>query len=291
MTDVLTDQVLVVPTTDELAAADRLTAGALLEALRARRSAPPALPRVPVGPFAVADASRQQVVDHLVAAYRSGEGHVAFALHVGGLLSRSSAPYVRAMASADLVYADGVSIVGLARRAGAVDVERAATTDIAPELLERLAREEGAPPRVALVGGPEGLAARAGERLAETCGVDVVLAEHGYHDDWNPVLAELLEAQPDVVVVGLGAPREMLWVQEHRAALQGRLVLTCGGWFGFVAGEEARAPQLVQRLHGEWVWRWAQSPRRLARRYVLGALVVARLSLAARRRRAEVVLP
>lgn len=268
-------------TTEDLATADRRTAEVLRAAVRARGLDRPEMPTVPVGPFAVADATREQVVDVLEVAWRQRQGFVAFALHVGGLLERGDELFVAAMGWSDLVYADGVSIVSLARTAGAERIERAATTDIGIDLLERL-DAAGHRPRVALVGGPDGLADRAAAALEARFDLDVVFTTHGFHDVWDGPLVQLREAEPDLVVVGLGAPREMRWVHRHRESLDGALVLTCGGWFGFLAGEEVRAPRLVQRLHGEWVWRWVQQPRRLARRYVLGALVCLKLKRTAR---------
>ena len=273
--------------TADLRTRDERTADALLAAVRQRGLELPVLPTVPVGPFDVADATRAQVVDLLVAAYRRQQSFFAFALHVGGLLERKDELYVAAMGWSDLVYADGVSIVSLARAAGATSIERAATTDIGIDLLERLTDGSTRRPRLALVGGPDGLADRAAAALTDRFDLDVVFTTHGFHDDWSAPLQQLEELAPDVVVVGLGAPREMRWVHRNRASLGSALVLTCGGWFGFLAGEESRAPGVVQALHGEWVWRWLQQPRRLARRYVLGALICLRLQREARRRHAQ----
>lgn len=262
--------------------ADQRTAAALQRAIEARvpRLAP--LPTAPVGPFLVADARREEVVDRLVRAFQERKACVAFALHVGGLLHLRDDRYRVAMQRADLVYADGVSIVKLARQAGAEVIERAATTDIGPELLRRVSDTSDRPPRVALIGGPPGLAGRAAQALQEEYAIEVVGVEHGFHDEWGVPLSQLLAHDPDIVIVGLGAPREMRWVEEHRAALGNRVVLTCGGWFGFVTGDESRAPAWVQTFCCEWLWRWAQQPQRLARRYVLGALVCGRLSLGLR---------
>jgi N-acetylglucosaminyldiphosphoundecaprenol N-acetyl-beta-D-mannosaminyltransferase len=78
--------------------------------------------------------------------------------------------------------------------------------------------------------------------------------------------------------VGLGAPREMKWVDQHVKDLPPSLVMTCGGWFGFITQDEKRAPQWVCDAGLEWTYRIAQSPRRLAKRYARGALSTAALS-------------
>lgn len=239
---------------------------------------------VDVGGLPLLDDTRHGVVDRLHRALRAGEPCTAFALHVGGLLHRDDVAYVRAMHEADVVYADGASVLLLGKLAGARRLERAATTDIGVDLLERL-RSEGESLTTVLVGGPPGLAERAGAALAHRFGVAVVHATHGFHDDWGPVLDLIRCERPQLVVVGMGAPREMVWTAEHRTALGSALVLTCGGWFGFLAGEESRAPAWMQRAGLEWCWRLAQSPRRLASRYLRGAVVSAGLAarIAARR--------
>lgn len=251
----------------------------------------PAAATVPVGPFRVTDADSRTLVRAVVgraAATRGTRPCTAFALHVGGLNEREDVAFRAAMAEADVVYADGMSVVLLARLAGARHLDRAGTTDIGWGLLSETARVLGRPARVALLGGPPGLADRAGVVLAERAGVDVRSTDHGYHEQWAGVLAGLRAARPDVLVVGMGAPREMLWVQAHLAELPPCLVLTCGGWFGFLTGDEKRAPQWMQTAGLEWVFRVAQAPGRLTGRYATGVATTARLALPLLRERARV---
>lgn len=226
---------------------------------------------VDVGPFRVLDASQDEFVEHVVSAAGVADRplHV-YALHVGGLNARHDERFVAAMRLGDVVGADGGSIIMLARVAGAVAIERVPTTDIGWTILRGLATRWGRPPRVALVGGPPGLARRAGDILAADLRVDVVHTEHGYHEDWTTPLAALREARPDVTLVGMGAPREMVWCHDNRESLTGSLLLTCGGWFGHLVGDERRAPRVLRRAGLEWIARVAQSPRRLLPRYARG---------------------
>ena len=206
---------------------------------------------------------------------------LAFALHVGGLNARHERDFVVAMRQADIVYADGGSVVWLARLSGATDVERAPTTDIGWEVLRGFAQRVGRVPRVALIGGPPGLAARAAEVLAAAEVAEVALVDHGFHQDWHEPLARLRAVNPDVTVIGLGAPREMVWSKQHRTELPSGLVLTCGGWFGHLVGDERRAPRVLRRSGLEWIARVAQAPTRLGPRYARGIAVTATLALRA----------
>lgn len=233
--------------------------------------------RVHVGPFLVDDLTQEEVVDRAVelALDPQGRPRTLYALHVGGLNARRDPVFVQEMNSADVVYADGGSVVALGRIAGAGELERSPTTDIGWDVLRRLAQQGGRPPRLALVGGSEGLAAHAGAVLAEHgCG-EVVFATDGYVSDWSGTVRELAKTRPDVIIVGLGAPLEMLWTARWSHALPPSLVLTCGGWFGFLVGQEKRAPRALRLPGLEWVARVAQSPRRLGGRYARGLLTTA----------------
>jgi N-acetylglucosaminyldiphosphoundecaprenol N-acetyl-beta-D-mannosaminyltransferase len=245
------------------------------------------VPEVEVGPFWVSDSPKDELVAHVVElTLRSTKRPVfAYALHVGGLNARRERDFVVAMRQADVVYADGGSVVWLARLAGGDRVERAPTTDIGWEVMHGFATKAGRLPRVALIGGPEGLAERAAAVIEGAGAAEVVHVDHGFHTDWDAPLEQLRTAAPDITIVGLGAPREMVWSQRHRDELPAGLVLTCGGWFGHIVGDEKRAPRLLRRSGLEWIARVAQAPGRLGPRYAKGAGATAVLALRTWRRR------
>lgn len=86
-------------------------------------------------------------------------------------------------------------------------------------------------------------------------------------------LAErIARAQPDVVWVGLGTPRQDVFVARFRDRLSTTLV-PVGAAFDFHAGTKPTAPQMLQRTGLEWAFRFASEPRRLWRRYLIGNLV------------------
>jgi N-acetylglucosaminyldiphosphoundecaprenol N-acetyl-beta-D-mannosaminyltransferase len=76
-------------------------------------------------------------------------------------------------------------------------------------------------------------------------------------------------AAPDFVWVGLGSPRQELWLATHRDRLTAPVLLAVGAAFDFHAGRRPRAPRLMQRTGTEWVYRFRTEPRRLGRRYLV----------------------
>lgn len=232
------------------------------------------IPTVAVGPFEVAALPKRELVDLIVQWPLENGPAVMCHLHVGALNHRDDPDFVEAMAAADVVYADGSATVLIGRVAGADNLERAGLTDIGHDILEHLATRLGRPVRTALLGGPDGLADRAGAVLASAHPAEVVFSEHGYHDDteWPAILETCRAANPDVLFVGFGMPREALWAQKYRAQLPNALILAAGGFFGHVAGDEKRAPEWAQKAGMEWMWRVAQDPQGKAKRYAQGAL-------------------
>lgn len=230
---------------------------------------------VEVGGVPVADASREKVIE-LASEPAGNAPRLVYAMHVGGLLLLKDSAYLEAMNGADLVYADGAAVVMLGRAAGG-RLDRAPTTDIGRSVIAALAVRLMRPARVALVGGPPGLAEKVVGAIEADGDAEVVLCAHGYFDDDTEVLGRLWTSEPDIIVLGLGMPREALWSYARRAALPPAVVLTCGGWFGFLAGEERRAPAILRATGFEWTYRLGQHFPRLIGRYSRGLLAVLRL--------------
>lgn len=80
-------------------------------------------------------------------------------------------------------------------------------------------------------------------------------------------------AAPDVLVVGLGAPRQEIWVHNVRERLNAKTVLCVGATIDFLAGEKSRAPVWIRRGGIEWLHRMVTEPRRMAGRYIHDAFV------------------
>lgn len=212
-----------------------------------------------------------------------------FAAHVTSLNHVHDRSFVNAFNLAHAAHADGISW-SIVAAAGGQEVRKVATSDLAPLIMEGLAGALGRPVRIAVLGGEmrrhaeNTVAARAGRTLELSNRVELVQASHGYHLNWRPILEQTRHADPDIILVGMGMPREAYWVRSHLEALPPAIVITCGGWLRILAGEESRAPAWAQRLHLEWAHRIITDPHRTARRYAVGVFNLAYRSSQAVRR-------
>ena len=87
------------------------------------------------------------------------------------------------------------------------------------------------------------------------------------HDEREQAVAKIRDSGAAITFVGLGCPRQEVWAYEFREALS-MPVIAVGAAFGFHAGTLPQAPAVMQRFGLEWLFRLAQEPRRLWKRYI-----------------------
>ena len=180
----------------------------------------------------------------------------------------------QAYAGADLVLADGWPLVFASRWLGKPLPARVAGSDLVPALL---AARPGM--RVFLLGAAPGVAATAAHRIRATWpGVDVTgtwSPPPGFEQDKlesQRILRRIAEALPDLLVVGLGAPKQELWVHQCSSQLRAKVAVCAGATIDFLAGHRRRAPQWMRRIGLEWLHRMMCEPRRLSGRYLRDAI-------------------
>ena len=176
-----------------------------------------------------------------------------------------------ALDGCELATADGQAVVWAARLLGRPLPERVAGIDLMEGLL-------GA---ATIKGLPRVPPWRAhGRRRPSPARDRIPLPRHRHRGVASRVLqprrkrmtvVELVGASaPDILFVAFETPAKELFLARNRSRLAIPFVMGVGGAFDVLAGERKRAPRLLQRLGLEWLFRLAQDPRRLARRYVVG---------------------
>jgi N-acetylglucosaminyldiphosphoundecaprenol N-acetyl-beta-D-mannosaminyltransferase len=175
--------------------------------------------------------------------------------------ARQSAALYETICGADLVVPDGTGIV-FALRSRGFRTERIAGIDLAYLLMARLSSANG---RVFLLGGAPGVAAAAGARLArELPGLQIVGTHDGYFsaEHETMVLTKIRKAHPDLLVVGMGTPRQELWLARYWRSLEVTVGIGVGGSIDIWAGRLQRAPMIMRRMGLEWLYRvWIQPQR------------------------------
>jgi N-acetylglucosaminyldiphosphoundecaprenol N-acetyl-beta-D-mannosaminyltransferase len=170
--------------------------------------------------------------------------------------------------AADLVVADGMSVVWALRAAGINVPERVAGVDLMVKLLE-CGGAEGL--RVYFLGAkPEVVTKLSRDCAARYPGLVVAGYRDGYFTaaDQAAIAEEIRAAKPHMLFVGMPSPFKETWVEEYRGRLNVPVIIGVGGSFDVLAGFVERAPAIMQRLGLEWAWRLMMEPRKLWKRYL-----------------------
>jgi len=174
------------------------------------------------------------------------------------------------LTSADVLYADGMSLVWASRLLGRPLPARLSSADYAGDFARACAERDVS---VYLLGGAGTVAERAADRLiAEAPGLRVAGVADGYFDptDGADVVDRINRANPDLLLVGMGSPWQERWSAERRDALNVPVIWCVGALFDYLADVEPRAPRWMSRNGLEWVYRLTVDPRGKAERYLLG---------------------
>jgi N-acetylglucosaminyldiphosphoundecaprenol N-acetyl-beta-D-mannosaminyltransferase len=185
---------------------------------------------------------------------------------------------------ADLVNADGQSVVWGARLLGHDVPERVAGIDLMQELIA-LAAERGL--GIYVLGSRDVTLNRALEHLrARHPSLKVSGFENGYYSDADEsqVVERIRASGAELLFVAMSSPRKEDFVARNRDRLGVSLTMGVGGAVDVLAGATKRAPMWMQRAGLEWLYRVVQEPRRMWRRYLVGNLRFAKLVLGERLR-------
>jgi N-acetylglucosaminyldiphosphoundecaprenol N-acetyl-beta-D-mannosaminyltransferase len=184
---------------------------------------------------------------------------------------------------AALVVTDGRPVVWAANFLG-VDIPGTVPgSDLVPAIFES-AQLEKTPIKVFLLGAMPGVADRAKENIHQKWPLIEVVGtlspEFGF--DKNVVasksICEIINtSNAELLVIGLGAPKQELWIMQYAPQISVKVALCVGATIDFLAGEKARAPIWMRKVGLEWLHRMLSEPKRLAKRYLVDAVVFPRL--------------
>lgn len=186
---------------------------------------------------------------------------------------RDNENYRQIVNGAALVNPDGVPVVWVARAKGKKDMQRTGGPDFMALTLKE-STSEG--PRHFFYGGNETTKDRLLKMVQQRWPQAVVAGaiappfrQSGEMEDPS-VIDEINAASPDILWVGLGSPKQDVWMANHRNQLTCPVICGVGAAFDFIAGTKPMAPNWMRSNGLEWLFRLGCEPRRLWRRYLIG---------------------
>jgi N-acetylglucosaminyldiphosphoundecaprenol N-acetyl-beta-D-mannosaminyltransferase len=131
--------------------------------------------------------------------------------------------------------------------------------------------------RLFFLGARPGVAERAAERLCRRYpALQIAGTQHGYFSpaagdpEHEAVLARIAAGRADILLVGMGMPRQERWIGDNWERLSATVIMTAGAVFDYASGHLRRPPPVFSRTGLEWLGRLLIEPRRLWRRYLIG---------------------
>ena len=173
---------------------------------------------------------------------------------------------------AHLVIPDGIGVIYSAKLLGTPLKGRVPGIDFSAGMLAHMDKVGG---RVFLLGAKPGIAEEAGRRISQQFPNLVICGTHdGYFKEDEPVVAQIRQAQADLLFVCLGAPRQEKFMARWGKELGVKLAMGLGGSLDVYAGAVERAPERWQKLNMEWAYRLMKEPKRIGRMAKLPLVLV-----------------
>ena len=186
-------------------------------------------------------------------------------------LAQKNQTYQNALNTADLLLNDGIGIKLGGKLTGIQVKDNLNGTDLIPKILT-VAKNLNK--NVYLLGGEEGIARVVQQKLeGQIPGISIVGVHNGFFsfDNDEDIVSDIVENKTDLLIVGMGVPRQELWLMKNKEKLKGVKISIAGGAvLDFLSGNVLRAPQLMRKTGTEWVFRIYQEPKRLFHRYFVG---------------------
>ena len=173
--------------------------------------------------------------------------------------------------NADLIVTDGTPLMWIAESVGCPITEKIPGADMLPRVCE-LAAKKGY--SVFLLGAGDGVAKKAAEKLtAKNPGLNIAgtysppMGFENDEDELSKVFDQINSCSPDILVVGLGAPKQEKFIYKYRNRMNFKIALPFGAAIDFEAGNVKRAPKWMRKNGLEWFYRFLKEPGRLFKRY------------------------
>lgn len=192
------------------------------------------------------------------------------------VVAKSDAEFRRALENADVLLPDGAGVILASRVCGGGISARVTGFDIFSSMLAEASFIGGQ--RIFLLGSTEATLRGMVERICdeypnigEVAYFSPPFADEFSADQTHEMLKKINNFDPDILFVGMTAPKQEKWIETNKAMISSRVAVSIGAVFDFYAGNKKRGPLIFRSLYLEWLVRLAQEPRRLWRRTFVSA--------------------
>lgn len=188
------------------------------------------------------------------------------------MMAQKDPAYAKTLAGAALTLPDGIGIIYAAKLLKRPLSGRVPGIDFAGALMGKLAAEGL---KLYLLGAKPGVAEQAAANLREKYpGLTICGTHDGYFREDGPVVEDIRAREADVVFVCLGAPKQEQWMERNGQKTGAGLLVGLGGSLDVFAGTVQRAPERMQKMGLEWLYRLAKQPSRIGRMAKLPGFLV-----------------
>ncbi|MGI8170476.1 WecB/TagA/CpsF family glycosyltransferase [Enterococcus lactis] len=171
----------------------------------------------------------------------------------------------------DIINADGISVVRAIQFLKGIKIERVTGVDTMIELIKQAEKEQLS---VYFLGAkPEVLEKMVDKLHTKYPLLKIAGYHHGYFKSEKEVVEEIKNVSPDMLFVGITSPYKEFFIHEYKYVFKANLVMGVGGSFDVLSGVLKRAPEWLQKLGLEWLFRFFQEPKRLFKRYCIENII------------------
>ena len=170
--------------------------------------------------------------------------------------------FLNILKSSDLNIADGVGI-SIALKLRGINIQRIRGIDFSRSLIELCAKNNL---KLALLGSSEEVILKTRENILKKYPqINIVFCENGYFKDENEVISKIQNSAPNVLLVGLGSPKQENLIRKLNNVLNSCIMIGVGGSFDVFSGVVKESPKIYRTLGLEWLYRTLSQPERLKR--------------------------
>ena len=224
----------------------------------------------------------KETVGTVEAMIKDGEKHYAVAINVDVVMKIEEDAYLKEIIdNADMTLVDGKPLIWISKLYKRPVKAKISGSDLVPALCETAA-EKGY--SVFIIGGKDGIAARAKEKLEEKHPAIKIVGTYapplGFEKDereLDKINKMITEAHPDLLIACFGCPKQEKWVFENYRKYDAKVSVCAGATVDFLAGNVSRAPEWMSEHGFEWFYRFLMEPKRLFRRYFIDDMKILKL--------------